>query len=168
MKLLILLGWLLVSCVVWNQNNPLPYVKNGAWSLVDTNGRLLKKTDYSYIHHFDEEGYTFFCKNGGYGIMNRFGEVVLEPVYADVQQKGYGHYQLHDGNGWIPFARNGFQLVGNDTIQSFETLSVTWALTGMNDKWYIEHLRTGNRWQLKDSTVSYHLLHDHLWLALLR
>lgn len=166
MKLLILWGWLFVSCVVWNQANPLPYVNNhGVWSLVDTNARLLKKTDYTYIHQFDEEGYTFFCKNGGYGILNRFGEVILEPVYTDVQQKGYGHYQLHDGNGWIPFSRNGFQLVGNDTIQSFETLSASWALTGTSDKWFIEHLRTGNRWQLKDSTVSYRLFHDHLWLT---
>jgi hypothetical protein len=164
MKLLILAGWLFLSCVAWNQTNPLPYVKNGVWSLVDTNGRLLKKTDYTYIHQFDEEGYTFFCENGGYGIMNRFGEIVVEPLYSDVQQKGHGHFQLRDKNGWIPFDPKGFQLIGNDTIQSFETLSPTWALTGMKNKWYLEHLQTGNRWPLKDSTVSYQLLHDHLWL----
>jgi WG containing repeat len=164
MKSLILAGWLFLSCVAWTQSNPLPYVKNGKWSLVDSNGRLIKETSCSYIHQFDESGFTFFCENGGYGIMNSKGETVLKPVYADVQQKGFGHYQLYDNNGWIPYEPKGFRLIGNDTVQSFETLSSTWALVSITDKWYLEHLQTGNHWQINDSVATYKLLHDHLWL----
>ncbi|MDH4473418.1 MAG: WG repeat-containing protein [Fluviicola sp.] len=164
MKLLILAGWLFLSCVAWTQSNPLPYVKNGKWSLVDSNGRLIKETDCSYIHQFDESGFTFFCENGGYGIMNSKGETVLKPIYADVQQKGFGHYQLYDNNGWIPYEPKGFRLIGNDTVQSFETLSSAWALVSITDKWYLEHLQTGNHWKINDSVATYKLLHDHLWL----
>ncbi|MES2557156.1 MAG: WG repeat-containing protein [Bacteroidota bacterium] len=164
MKSLILACWLFLSCVAWTQSNPLPYVKNGKWSLVDSNGRLIKETACSYIHQFDESGFTFFCENGGYGIMNSKGETVLKPIYADVQQKGHGHYQLFDNNGWIPYEPKGFRLIGNDTVQSFETLSSAWALVSITDKWYLEHLQTGNHWQINDSVATYKLLHDHLWL----
>ncbi|ASS47373.1 MAG: hypothetical protein A3D31_16145 [Candidatus Fluviicola riflensis] len=164
MKSLILVGWLFLSCVAWTQQNPLPYVKNGKWSLVDSNGRLIKETACSYIHQFDESGFTFFCENGGYGIMDSKGETVLKPVYADVQQKGFGHYQLYYNNGWIPYEPKGFRLIGNDTVQTFETLSSTWALISITDKWYLEHLQTGNHWQISDSVATYKLLHDHLWL----
>lgn len=98
-------------------------MNNGKWSLIDSTGRTIAETPYSYIHHFDGAGYTFFGQNGGYGIINSKGEIIVKPLYADVQQKGHGHYQLLTDKGWIPFEPGGFRLIGNDTIHSFEMLS---------------------------------------------
>lgn len=166
MKLLVLSGWLMLTCLVFGQKTVLPYVNNGKWSLIDSTGRTLAETPFSYIHSFDDAGYTFFSQNGGYGILNSKGEIVVKPQYADVQQKGHGHYQLLTEKGWIPFEPGGFRLIGNDTIHSFEMLSGSWALTGTKTDWYLEHLTSGKRWPLPDSTATYKILHDHLLLDL--
>jgi hypothetical protein len=160
MKLLALIAWLLPACFLLGQT-PLPYVKDGKWCLVDTTGKLLTETDYSYIHIYDEAGFTFFCSNGAYGLLDRQGRVVVEPVYADVQQGGRGFYMLLSDDGWVTV--NAGKLGHTNSVsESFAYLSASWGLIRRDDSLYIENLPTGKRWSPTDSTSHFYVEGDHL------
>jgi hypothetical protein len=159
MKLLVLIAWLFPACFLLGQT-PLPYVKDGKWSLVDTTGKLLTETDYSYIHTYDNAGFTFFCRNGAYGILDREGQVVVEPVYADVLQNGSSYYTLLSDEGWITL--NVRKLNGRTAVSEwFHYLSASWAVIGQRDSLYAENLPTGKRWSLNDSTSAFNVAGDH-------
>ncbi len=166
MKLLVVISWLLLTSTIWGQSIPLPYVRDGKWSLIDTNGSLILETQYSYINTFDQKGFSFFCQNGAYGIIDHTGKVMVPAIYADVQQNGFGNYRLLSPKGWSRLSLSNSHLNGGDTLDRFDPISVGWAIVGTKDSLFVEHLQTGKRWQFVDSIAHYQALHDHLVLKL--
>lgn len=78
----------------------LPLVKNGKWSLIDTNGRLITETTYEYIESFDQSGTGFYQKNTLYGILDIRGKELTPAIYSDIQTFGFGVYSVKQTDQW--------------------------------------------------------------------
>lgn len=152
--------FLLGATAIFGQH-PLPYVRDGKWSVIGTDGRELVKTPYSYIHTFDEQGLAYFSHNGSYGVLNREGKEIVPAIYADVKQNGKGHFALRNENGWLHFVLGNNRLICNDTLESFESMEASWALIGKKGELELINLVSQQHWPAPDSN-SYRFLYDHL------
>lgn len=99
MKRLFLLVFCLAQALI-SHTQALPLVKNGQWSLIDTNGRLITETPYEYIETFDQSGTTFYQKNALYGILDLRGKELTPAVYTDIQNFGFGVYSVKQQDRW--------------------------------------------------------------------
>lgn len=165
MKFLLLIGCIAAAPSVSGQNYLLPDVKQGKWRLIDTTGKLVATTPYSYIGTYDNKGFTYFQSNGAYGILNSEGKEVVGPVYEDVQQLGNGKYMLKNSSGWLRFQSDYRQAFGMaDTLESYEILNDSWAIAGRKDSLYLINQHTEKRWKLRDTSISIRQIHDHILL----
>lgn len=164
MKLLLLIGFLAAVLSVSGQNYLLPYVKQGHWQLIDTTGKLVVSTPYSYIHTYDSRGFTYFQSNGSYGILDDRGKEVVPALYEDVQQLGKGKYVLKNSSGWLRFQTDRTGAFGAaDTMETYELLNDNWAIAGRKDSLFLVNQFSDRRWKIPDTTAVTEF-HDHVLL----
>ncbi len=104
MKAVVFFVFVLVCLPFWSQQTlVLPGFKNGSWSILDTNGRILKSTAYSYIHFFDESNTATFIQKGKYGIIDEKGEELVPAIYISIERVTKGLYAGRCEMGWELF-----------------------------------------------------------------
>ena len=69
--------------------------KKGAYQLVDAAGRCVCERVFSMIREAD--GWLIFREEGFYGVMNRSGEIVVEPVWTQLVSNGAGGFLALNG-----------------------------------------------------------------------
>ncbi|AEA43980.1 WG repeat-containing protein [Fluviicola taffensis] len=125
-------GLLVFTALLWtqlvlSQGNVLPLIRDGHWSLIDTTGKTVTKTNYEYIEVFDNAGTAFALKNSLYGIINEKGEEIVEAKYKDIQAIGNGIYALHNGTCWMLMdVRSSIRILIDNLKETPEVISENW------------------------------------------
>ncbi len=81
-------------------DNQLFTSKNGKkWGFVDLKDRIIIPYEYDEVTEIDEFGFAGIKKNGKWGVINKNGDIILEPTYEseDINPVFIGKYCLKNG-----------------------------------------------------------------------
>ena len=80
----------------WFSTPPIINVsKNGKWGVIDSNdGRIIIPYDYDSINYSDRKNYFYVKKNELVGLFDKYGKVVIPPMWDDIWNPSIGNSQF--------------------------------------------------------------------------
>lgn len=84
-KFATLLLMTLVISVCLQAQQYFPVKQNKKWGLIDSEGEIVLPPEYDAIGEFKRFGYAIMQKDGGVGMLNRFGFEIIPPLYNDIK-----------------------------------------------------------------------------------
>ncbi len=82
--ILLFFAVLLTFCDLHAQRN-FPVKLNKKWGLINANGELVLDPVYDAIGDFKQFGYAVMQRNGGVGLLNKYGEEMVPPRFDDIK-----------------------------------------------------------------------------------
>jgi len=110
-------------------------VKQGQqWGLIDASGSMKVSPRYEAIGAFKEFGYASMQRDGGVGLLNRFGQEIIRPQYQDIKVLDSLLFAVLEHDTWHVRSASGQRILDNgyDRIDVWDGPFLAYA---KNEKW---------------------------------